>query len=90
MIAIDKTHTLAVKKDGYVSDYPDHREWCKYCVHFGTQCGNPYWLCSESFPDIVNVSFCGHCDKFSSDKKINLLKYWVLKMEGFQFRNKVR
>ncbi|MBR5354883.1 MAG: hypothetical protein IK122_02045 [Alphaproteobacteria bacterium] len=77
--------------NNYTSDYDNHKEWCQNCICFGSVPTDKHWLCSESllegFPE---VAYCGHCDKFSSDKKINLLKYWLLKMEGFQFRNKVR
>jgi len=86
----DKKRTVNGKRNNYTSHYEDYNEWCQYCVHYCEQCNNPYWLCSESFLCIANVSYCGHCDKFSNNKKINSLKYWLLKMNGFKFKNKVR
>ena len=86
----DKKYMLSAKKYHYTSDYKNRKEWCKRCVHFGEQYNNPYWLCSEDCPELAQVSSSGHCDKFSSSKKINLSRYLLLKKEGFQFRNKVR
>jgi len=86
----EKKFTSSAKTDNYVSDYDDHKQWCKHCVYFGTARSSVYWLCAKHYPEFSYVSFCGHCDKFSKDKKINLLKQWLLKIEGFQFRNKVR
>ena len=76
--------------DNYISDFEESEQWCKRCVHFGTIKGNMCCLCSEKYPEITEVSFCGHCDKFSDTKKINLLKRCLLKIEGFEFKNKVR
>ena len=89
MFTIDKEYSL-FSKNNYVSEYKDYREWCKHCVHFGSIEGNRYWLCSQDCIEITNVSFCGHCDKFSSNKKINFLKRWLLRTKGFQFKNKVK
>ena len=86
----DKKYTVNGERNHYVSDYKNCNEWCQNCVHFGEQHNNPYWLCSESFSEIAHISYCGHCDKFSDNKKINLLKYWLLKLRGFEFKNKVR
>lgn len=90
MLYEDKKYTIAAKKYNYVSDYDDHTGWCRECVHFGEEDMNLHWLCSQNFPEIACVSYCGHCDKFSSTHKINLLKYYMLKMRGFKFQNKAR
>ena len=90
MFCDDKKYTVSAKKYHYTSDYKNYNEWCQNCVHFGERCDNPYWLCSESFPEIAHVSYCGHCDKFSDNKKIGLLKYWLLKMGGFKFKSITR
>ena len=90
MFFIDKRYTKSAKIDNYVDDYENHEQWCQYCVYFGDSIKNPYWLCAKNCPEISMVSYCGHCDKFSNTEKINLLKRCLLKMEGFQLKNKAR
>ena len=86
----NKKYTNFGKIDNYVDDFYDAKQWCQNCVYFGNFSRAPYWLCAKHYPEISAVAFCGHCDKFSDTKKINLLKRCLLKMEGFQFKNKVR
>ncbi len=89
MIYIDKNDTLGGIKDHYTSDYEDHNEWCQYCVHYCEHCNNPYRWCSKGSLTGSVVNFCGHCDKFSNNGKINPLKQWLLEKSGFEFKNKV-
>ena len=74
----------------YVGDFYDSDKWCKYCVHYGTMKNNPYWLCAKRWISITEVNYCGHCDRFSKDKKISKLKYWLLKLNGFNFKTNVK
>lgn len=92
MYIIDKKYSLidAIKDDNYIDDFQNQDEWCKKCVYYGTVNYDKHWLCSKHFPELQIISFCGHCDKFSKDKKINLLKYGLLKLCGFKFENKAR
>ena len=79
--------------NNYTLDYYDHKEWCQNCIYYGSVPDNKHWLCSESFflEGFSEVTYCGHCDKFTTDKKMFLLKYWWLKFCcGFQFKNKAR
>ena len=80
----------AIKNNNYVDNYPDETQQCKNCVYFGEFYGHPYWLCAKKTFDIQEISACGHCDAFSNDKKINLLKYGMLKLMRYEFQNKVR
>lgn len=86
----DKEHTANGRKWNYTPEYKNYKGWCQNCIFFGQVPNNPYWTCSEDCPDFARVSYCGHCDKFSSDEKIGRLKYWWLKLKGFKFENKVR
>ena len=86
----NKKYTNFGKIDNYVEDYENYDQWCQYCVYFGDSRKNPYWLCAKHYPEISMVSNCGHCDRFSNTEKINLLKLCLLKMNGFQLKNKVR
>lgn len=75
----------------YVTDFDDHKQWCKHCVYFGHFKNDVYNLCCNNYLEISVVSFCGHCDKFSDTKKINPIKRWLLaNVDGFVFKNKVR
>ena len=85
-----KEFTSTSKTDNYVSYCKNPIKRCRNCVYYGTIDGEPYWLCANRWPVITSVSYCGHCDEFSNNKKINLLKYWMAKMQGFKFKNKAR
>ena len=80
----DKEYSL------FVTDFYDPKQWCQNCVYYGEKKNCRYNLCCENYWEISIVSFCGHCDKFSTDKKINPLKLWLLKLDGIQLKNKVR
>ena len=85
-----KKYTESARKDNFISDYDNHAQWCENCVYFGSFAGCLYWLCARHYFEITKVGYCGHCDEFSDTKKINPIKYWLLKRNGFQFKNKVR
>lgn len=77
--------------NNYTSDYDNHKEWCQNCIYYGSVQANKHWLCSESLLEgFTEVTYCGHCDKFTTDKKMSLPKYWWLNFCGFRFKNKAR
>ena len=91
IININDKEYSTFNNNNYVADFGDHKQWCQECVCFGHTRAQPYHLCCENYWEISIVSFCGHCDKFSKDKKINPIKRWLLaNIEGFVFKNKVR
>ena len=89
MLIVDKKEAVLPTRN-YVSDCKNDEEWCKHCIYFGSLENAPYWLCAKNYLEITRVNYCGHCDRFSTNKKINLVKYWFLKNGGFHFQNKVR
>jgi len=85
-----KECTINGKKCNYTSEFKNPEDCCQNCIFFGQTPNNPYWACSEDYPDFPRIDCYGHCDKFSSDGKIGMLKYLWLKLTGFKFENKVR
>ncbi len=85
----DKEYSI-FSNNNYVMDFYNPKQWCQNCVFFGERKNSVFNLCCENYAEISIVSFCGHCNKFSDTKKINLLKQCLLKMEGFKLKNKVR
>jgi len=85
----DKEYSI-LSNNNYVMDFYNPKQWCRNCVFFGERKNDMYNLCCENWAEISIVSFCGHCDKFSDTEKIKPLKIWLLKMKGFELKNKVR
>lgn len=86
----DKEYSL-FDNNNYNLDCDNPKQWCLKCVYFGHKKNDLYNLCCENYFELSEVSFCGHCNKFSDSKKINPIKHWLLsKIEGFEFKNKVR
>lgn len=77
--------------DNYMPFCTDEEKQCQNCVCFGCFNRGLPWKCVKDYPiKIKQVERYSHCDKFSNTKKINKLKYWLLKIDGFQFKNKAR
>ena len=84
----DKEYSLF--DNNYVWDFNDSKQWCQRCVYYGEKENLRNHLCCEDYFVISIVAYSGHCDKFSTDKKINPLKLWLLKLDGIRLKNKVR